>query len=68
MKKSIKKTYSTHAMKLYGGWRRGWDRSTFPYINWTGGWVGPKTWPGRIEHNNLSPPPGHEPRTVQPVA
>ena len=37
-----------------------------PSTNFTGGWVGPRTGPdGR---GKSRPPPGFDPRTVQPVA
>ena len=37
-----------------------------PGIHYIGGWVGPKA--GLSECGKPRPPPGFEPRTVQPVA
>jgi hypothetical protein len=35
-----------------------------PGTNCTGGWVGPRA---RLDVQKISPPPGVDPRTVQPV-
>jgi hypothetical protein len=37
-----------------------------PGTHFTGGWVGPQGRSGRVR--KISPPPGFDPRTVQPVA
>ena len=56
-------------------WRWGWGVSTMPRplyprerpdTHCTGGWVGPRA--GLDGCGKISPPPGFDPRTVQPVA
>jgi hypothetical protein len=37
-----------------------------PGTHCAGGWVGPRGWSGQVR--KISPPPGFDPRTIQPVA